>query len=113
MGDAGEIWLLNTKVGNVDIQALADSGIMHSFSVSSPVAEKADSPEPFGEVEHFRAAVGADMHITELVIGLEFVTGDKGSWADFVVTQSPYLMVLGAEWLHRARRIWDSPSSSS
>ena len=107
LGGAGEIWLLRVHVATVQVDALVDSGATRSFIAPSLVAELGVKTEQLDEEIRFRVATGAELRVEEAAMGLEFTIGQKRSWADLLVANVPYQMILGAEWLQREGVVWD------
>lgn len=103
----GVLWVIEINIGGHRIEALTDSGASRSF-LSPRVAEQ-QGPErrKLTNGLRFQGISGEPFVLWEYVEGVRWSVYDYVSTWDFLVVDTPYRAILGADWLHAEVREWD------
>ena len=90
-----------------EVLALLDTGATHSFVSPRLVDELQLRTIPTQDVIEMVVASGGTITVKGKPPGVKFKVGKFYTMAEMLVAPVPYSVILGADWLHRRRAIWD------
>lgn len=88
-------------MGKIQVKALLDSAAPQSFANADLVVEVQEGVQVLEEPLEFLIATGENMAVYGLLIGYTFHDSNVKFSQDFLVTEIPFPVILGADWLAR------------
>lgn len=105
-GMAGCVWTTPIAIHHVQVQALLDTGASRSFIAPSLVEEAKLKDTGLLQSVKFRTASGNDFEVKRVVKDMGFTAGTLCTKHDFLIAQTPYRIILGADWMYKEGAVW-------